>query len=123
MYIFDLCAWTFYGFGKRPIFTLGWSVLVVSLFGVIWMARKPENEADEYIIAKKRPGNVLDALFFSATVFLSGMKFFVDPPFVPELQGISKFWVRKVFIAERVLGAFFSALFILALTGMVLRPI
>jgi hypothetical protein len=126
MYLFDLGAWTFYGFGKKPLFTLIWSIFFILLFGGIWIAmgsKKSRSEIDEYSQIKKWPKGVLDALFFSATLFLSGTKLFVDPPVMPALQGVSRSTVNKVFIAERLLGALFSVLFFLAITGMLIKPI
>jgi hypothetical protein len=64
---------------------------------------------------------VLDALIFSSTLFLSGTKLFVDPPAIPELQGVSWTTLKIVFIAERLLGALFSILFFLAVTGMIMK--
>ncbi len=124
MYLFDLGAWTFYGFGKRPHFTLIWSVVFIVLFGCFWIAmgsKKSRSEIDEYSQIKKWPGGILKALFFSATLFLSGTKLFVDPPAIPELQDVSRSVVNKVFIAERLLGALFSVLFFLAVTGMIIK--
>ena len=84
-------------------------------------SKKPRSAIDEYSQIKKWPGSVLNALFFSATLFLSGTKLFVDPPAIPELQGVSRSVVNRVFIAERLLGALFSILFFLAITGMIMK--
>jgi len=125
MYLFDLGAWTFYGFGKRPLFALIWSAIFIVLFGAIWIAmgsKKSRNEIDEYSQIRKWPGGVSEAIFFSTTLFLSGTKLFVDPPAIPELPSVSRSIVKKAFIAERLLGALFSVLFFIAVTGMIFRP-
>ena len=61
------------------------------------------------------------AMLFSATLFLSGTRLFVDPPAMPKLEGWLAAHARSFFIAERVLGAFFSILFFLAISGTVVR--
>jgi hypothetical protein len=133
----DFWAWILYGFGKRPLWSFLWSIVVVVIFGFIWWGRgsmKPDTEVDEYSLSEyipkkdsKRYWNkanaIIGAFVFSSTVFLSGTKFFVDPPPLPTLRGVSESNTRRIFIIERVLGGFFSVLFFLALTGMVLRPI
>jgi len=60
-------------------------------------------------------------MLFSATLFLSGTRLFVDPPAMPRLEGWLATYSRSFFIAERVLGAFFSILFFLAVSGTVVR--
>ena len=60
-------------------------------------------------------------MLFSATLFLSGTRLFVDPPAMPKLEGWLAAHARSFFIAERVLGAFFSILFFLAVSGTVVR--
>jgi hypothetical protein len=81
---------------------------------------------DFYGYGKKRswrsePRALLDALIFSATLFLSGTRLFVDPPQMPQMQRLSPSWARAAFTIERVLGAFFSILFFLAISGTVVR--
>jgi len=124
MYILDLGAWVFYGFGKKPIYTLIWSIFFIWLFGEIWTAigsRQSRKEIDEYSLSKKWPSGMFEAFLFSAALFLSGTKLFVDPPAIPELQGVSRSMTNKVFVIERLLGAFFSILFFLAISGTVIR--
>lgn len=184
MYLLDLGAWIFWGFGKKPLYPLLWSIFIVVLFGFIWMGigskgpgnvlkglamvwisffivffgvsclmnaieswillkmllvlsiifiilfgvfwwimrlNVPETVIEEHIPIQGWPKNILEALIFSITVFLSGTKPFVDPPNIPILQSSS--FMRKLFVIERILGALFSIMFFLALTGMVIRPI
>lgn len=64
---------------------------------------------------------LLGAMLFSATLFLSGTRLFVDPPALPTLQDWFAAHAHGFFIAERVLGAFFSILFFLAISGTVVR--
>jgi len=62
-----------------------------------------------------------DALLLSATVFLSGARLFVEPPAQPEMQRLSANQAKWAMIVERVLGALFSILFFLAISGTVVR--
>jgi hypothetical protein len=187
MSLFDLGAWIFYGFGKKPLYSVLWSIFFVVLFAFLWMnvgGSKDSESAiriktiiwillfiaffgatclmdvvepkilltlllglstiyiivlwilwkimklnvskgaiNKQIIAQRWPQNLSEAFSFSATVFLSGTKLFVDPPDIPILQDMSASFMKKMFVIERLLGAFFSILFFLALTGMVTRPI
>ena len=66
---------------------------------------------------------LLDAINFSIIVFLSGTKFFIDPPEIPQLQKWPKSLTKSVFIAERVFGALFSILLFIAINATVVRQI
>ena len=124
MYLFDGGAWVFYGYGKRPLYPLLWSIIIVALYSGIWISigsKSSKGEIDEYSSIKRWPRNLSDALIFSATVFLSGTKLFVDPPAIPEISGVSRSFIRKAFTIERLLGALFSVLFFLAVTGMIIK--
>jgi len=121
VYIFDLVAWYTYGFGKRPIFPLVWSAFFVLLFGGIWIAFGSKKSGNSERIRLDHIGN---ALCFSLTVFLSGTgKFFVNTPATPEIHGRSRLMINSIFNLERLLGAFLSIMFILAITGMVLKSV
>jgi hypothetical protein len=67
------------------------------------------------------PRALADALIFSATLFLSGTGLFVDPPQMPQMRRLSLSQAKAAYIADRVLGAFFSILFFLAISGTVVR--
>ena len=132
----DLGLQAFYGYGKKPLWPLLWSAGTILLFGLIWRRagvdggksrggiferfsprgeKKRKTSLDEQIRA------VGGAMLFSAPLFLSGPRLFVDPPAMPKLEGWIAAHARSFFIAERVLGAFFSILFFLAVSGTVVR--
>jgi hypothetical protein len=113
--IFDFWLEKFYGYGKKPIWPLGWSALTILLFGAFWLIGGLKRDNGE------NHRGIFDALLFSATLFLSGTKLFVDPPQMPQISRLSPSWTRLAFILERVLGAFFSILFFLAISGTVVR--
>lgn len=69
------------------------------------------------------PDGILEVLAFSATVFLSGTRLFIEPPPLPKIRGRSRSLIRGAFIFERVLGALFSILFFLAISGTVVRQL
>jgi hypothetical protein len=137
-YLLDLGAWVFYGFGKKPLYPLAWSIGIMLAFGAIWGIigmRTNEITTDEYShpqdqIFDKRPSNrsmwdkiylVLKSFIFSTTIFLSGTKLFVDPPDVPEITGLPNSLITGIFTLERVLGALFFILFFLTLGATVVR--
>ena len=180
---FNFGAWIFYGFSKKPLYPILWSIFFIILFGILWweskdsrrdfaivlwiplffvlfwhfylekdlspqllshplilllilsmfymacfvifwrFARlnKSEGAIDERLATQNDPRSVSEALVFSATVFLSGTKLFVDPPAIPIQQNVSSSFVKVVFVIERSLGAFFSILFFLAIGATVAR--
>ena len=132
----DLGLQAFYGYGKKPIWPLLWSAGTILLFGLIWRRAgvdggrgrggiferfSPGGEKKEKISHKEQLRALGGAMLFSATLFLSGTRLFVDPPAMPKLEGWLAAHARGFFIAERVLGAFFSILFFLAVSGTVVR--
>ena len=132
----DLGLQAFYGYGKKPIWPLLWSAGTILLFGLIWRRAGVDGgrgrggifERFSPCVEKKRKraleeqlGALGGAMLFSATLFLSGTRLFVDPPAMPKMEGWLAAHARSFFIAERVLGAFFSILFFLAVSGTVVR--
>lgn len=139
MYALNLGAWIFYGYGKKPFYPLVCAIMTIMLFIIVWLHggwETPTESPDLGIFEKYgctshgRPEGknwrndvrlLGSAMIFSATIFLSGTRLFVDPPKLPELPRWSKSTTRFVFTAERVLGAFFSILFFLAIGATVIR--
>ena len=136
--LLDFGALIFYGFGKRPLYPLGWSIVIVLLFGAFWRAietKEKEDLLDKYGSAREqityehpRRSDSWDKVHFvlkpfvlSATIFLSGTKLFVGSPDIPESPKWSRSFVNGMFIFERILGAFFSILLFLAISGTVVR--
>jgi S-layer protein (TIGR01567 family) len=139
----DLAAGIFYGYGKKPLNSLFWSIICIFLFGAIWTIvglderedRTRRGILEKYGFSEEDPSkksldgrdwrrnlhNLFQAMAFSTTIFLSGTKLFIDPPDLPETQKWSRSMVKTIFTAERVLGAFFSILFFLALGATVVR--
>jgi hypothetical protein len=137
----DVGLEAFYGYGKKPIWPLLWSAGTILLFGAFWqigglkrgkganqrgiLERYGPHEAQASRKPQRRDWKrelraIADAMIFSATLFLSGTRLFVDPPQMPEVQRHQSL-AKAAFIAERVLGAFFSILFFLAISGTVVR--
>jgi hypothetical protein len=99
-------------------------LLLVTLIKIIWKAvdlDKTIRVIDEYDHVRNWPSSLSEGISFSATVFLSGTKFFVDPPVVPALPGRSQSLIKRAFLFERLLGAFFSILLFLAIGATVVR--
>lgn len=135
MFLLDFSGWVFYGYGKKPLYPLGWSVGFILAFGIFWYIagmREQKNTIDEYSSVWdqtfdekylkqslwSRIHSILKPILFSATIFLSGTKLFVDPPEVP----ISSRWSRQfAFNFERALGAFFFILLFLAIGATIVR--
>jgi len=104
---------------------------IVLIFAVFWWRADqggPKDRARESLLLDKTidfegwlDGSVTDILAFSATVFLSGTRLFIDPPPLPKIEGRSRSLIKKAFILERVLGALFSVLFFIAISGTIAR--
>ncbi len=131
MFLLNLGAGIFYGYGKKPLLPLYWSSVFILLFGAIWRigGRRKHKYTSPHIPQKllwdrdwRSELRILaEATVFSATVFLSGTKLFVDPPEIPRAPRWSRLVVKVMFNFERVMGAFFFVLFILAISGTVVR--
>lgn len=116
----------FYGYGTKPFHAFFWSLGIVMAFFFYWWwlglggPREKTKEAlkdgEEWL-----DGDLTDILGYSVTVFLSGTRFFIDPPLLPKIEGRSRSWMKKAFILERVLGALFSVLFFIAISGTIVR--
>lgn len=127
--LLDFGAWIFYGFGKRPLYPLSWSIVIVFFFGAFWRRIEDFSLTYERIIYED-PGRsgvwdkvhlVLKPFVLSATIFLSGTKLFVESPEIPESPRSSRSFVKGMFTFERILGAFFSILLFIAISGTVIR--
>jgi len=116
----------FYGYGTKPFYAFLWSLGIVLIFTLYWWwvglggsrdkTKECLKDGEEWL-----DGDATDILGFSVTVFLSGTKFFIDPPALPNIEGRSRSWIKKAFIMERVLGALFSVLFFIAISGTIVR--
>lgn len=116
----------FYGYGKKPFNAFFISLGIVIAFAFYWWAvglGGPRDKTKESLKDGEEwlDGDATDILGFSVTVFLSGTKFFIDPPALPNIEGRSRSWIKKAFILERVLGALFSVLFFVAIGGTIVR--
>jgi hypothetical protein len=131
-----------YGFGVKPDRPLYWSVGIVLFFALIWFYfgfSKTElfetissipgeevlsTEVDEYCphcSGRKHLISTENPLIFSIGVFLSGTKFFIDPPAIPEsMKLLSPGSAKTVFMIERALGAILSVLFFFALSKTII---
>ena len=97
---------------------------IILAFSLIWWAlggpkdktRESLKDGDEWL-----DGDIFDLLSFSATVFLSGTSLLINPPSLPVIEGRSRSMIKKAFILERVLGALFSVLFFIAISGTIVR--
>lgn len=134
--IYFLLSWVLYGFGTKPDYTLAWSLfLILIVFGPFWyyvrQSQPKDTCYDEYswieyqdtshqeLGLKTKLSTVVDALLFSATIFLSGTKFFIDPPKIPESLEKSSPWVNRMYTLERFLGGTFSLLFFVAIGSII----
>ncbi len=116
----------FYGYGTKPFNAALFSLGIVLIFAAFWWHIGLGGPKDR-TLAILQPGeewldgHITDILAFSATVFLSGTRLFIDPPPLPRIEGRSRSIIKKAFILERVLGALFSVLFFIAISGTIAR--
>jgi hypothetical protein len=136
---FKFGAMYLYGFGVKPDYPLEWSMILMGLFSIIWFflgyskselmetinaiqvdgfqCSNEEMKKAPQCSSKKGSLSTDNSIVFSIAVFLSGTKFFIDPPDIPESKKrMSPYIANAVFIVERALGAIFSVLFFYALS-------
>ncbi|MCX6678208.1 MAG: pentapeptide repeat-containing protein [Methanothrix sp.] len=116
----------FYGYGTKPFNAFSFSLVIVVVFALFWWALglggpKDRTQASLPPGEEWLDGDITDILGFSVTVFLSGTRFFIDPPALPRIEGRSRSMIKKAFILERLLGALFSILFFIAISGTIVR--
>ena len=120
----------FYGYGTKPFNAFFFSLVIVLVFAIFWWAVRPGGPKDKNLASLQAglspgeewlDGGITDILGFSVTVFLSGTRFFIDPPALPRIEGRSRSMIKKAFILERLLGALFSILFFIAISGTIVR--
>jgi len=124
--IIDYPMELFYGYGTKPFNAFFISLGIVLIFALFWWALGLGGPKDKTLASLKEgeewlDGDITDILGFSVTVFLSGTRFFIDPPALPRIEGRSRSMIKKAFILERVLGALFSVLFFIAISGTIVR--
>lgn len=133
-FIFYFFAWIFYGFGRKPEYTIFWSILFIAIFDVFWSYKNLQKEKylrrtrvgaqDGWhrLLRKRSLKSIFSILAistkFSFTIFLAGTRLFIETPQLP--KAISSTWAKRLFWAERVIGAIFSLLFFLAISNTVL---
>ena len=140
-----LAEWS-YGYGTRPANPFIGSLLLILLFGFAWrhlgFNSDRKNEKDNTVIDEDTfpdtmySKNANDELNwsnlqsilvelkpfgFSAAVFLSGTWFLIDAPDIPDMPERSKHLAKHIFSLERILGAIFTSLFLLAISRTVIR--
>jgi hypothetical protein len=116
----------FYGYGTKPFNAFFISLFIVIVFSIFWWhlgLGGPKDRTQESLEKGEEwlDGDLFDLLSFSATVFLSGTRLLIDPPALPKIEGRSRSMIRKAFILERVLGALFSVMFFIAISGTIVR--
>jgi hypothetical protein len=124
----DTMEWLLYGYGVQPLFPVLWSVFIVLAFGFFFLRKKSlkkivvEEQMEEFneasntkvlihTIKSKAQVTSLDPLFFSLFTFSSGYTSFLHPSIEYKLDCCER-WI----VTERLLGPFFIALFITAIS-------
>jgi hypothetical protein len=102
----ELFALIFYGFGTKPHYPIIWSMIVILFFISIWKRRASKETKNSEILG------------YSAAVFLSGTKLFINEPDTPKWLDTKNY--LKYYYAERILGAIFSVLLFLAISNTLL---
>ncbi|HII05812.1 MAG TPA: hypothetical protein HA349_00410 [Methanotrichaceae archaeon] len=101
----------------------------MTFFGVFWTVTGIRRSIFEMDSTKRRPdlrediAKIADPFIFSAKIFLSGTKLFVDPPKYRKPPGWHGSLVKTLFIGERTLGMILFFLFIFAVSASMLIKI
>jgi len=120
-----------YGYGVEPRNSLISSFFLIVFFGIIWdLIEKKKGRAldsndnqnrkrispQSSVLVKK-----LNHFVFSAKVFLSGTRLFIDPPKRDRLLGKWDNFAGFIYILERFVGALLFFLFVVAATNTLIR--
>jgi hypothetical protein len=130
-----LFSWILYGFGTKPLYTLIWSLILMTfVFGPFWwhvQRKSSEKRGDEYSwdnydhrTSLRSDINIkfheiINAIMLSGSIFLSGTKFFIDPPDLPEALEKVTPWVSRMFKLERFFGGVLSILFLISIGSVI----
>lgn len=146
----DILAWLSCGYGERPSYPLGWSLILISIFGILYWKcnaiQKSEKAyrlsyASEYknLQVKKNFDDLLNKLrgislraitdgpsslclsFFDAFYF-SVMIFFVSHPPTDWRPSDKWKWWKFVIAVEDILGWLLLTLFVVTLTHTLIQP-
>ena len=127
---FDYLEWIFYGFGVKPSYPLLWSILVIIVFGIIYiksngiikliardeLEKQIAGSNNQNINVKKQYSfgeiSLRDPFLFSLSSFTSGLTDFLQPSIEYKVEGI----LAQLAVIERLLGSSFIALIIAAIT-------
>jgi hypothetical protein len=124
----DTTEWLLYGYGVQPLFPVVWSGIIILAFGFFFLRKKSlkkivvEEQIEEFneesntkvlihTIKSKAQVTSLDPFFFSLFTFSSGFTSFLHPSIEYKLDCCER-WI----VTERLLGPFFIALFITAIS-------
>jgi hypothetical protein len=134
MSFYFLFSWILYGFGTKPLYTLIWSLILIFIFGLFWwnvQRKSKEKKDDEYSwdnyhhkssiksYINYRFYEIINAIILSGSIFLSGTKFFIDPPDIPDALEKATPWVSRIFKLERFFGGALSILFLISIGSVI----
>jgi len=116
----DIIAWLSCGYGVRVSFTVFWCLFTIFLFGLVFWAgngmRKFEIEGMELPVnSASRPAqrvSLIDAMYFSTAMFTTSQ--------APVNTYPVRFY-RHLAMLEGILGWFFLGLFVVVLSGVLIR--
>jgi uncharacterized protein YjbI with pentapeptide repeats len=125
--LIDFGEWLLYGYGVRPFFPIAWSVGIILAFGLFFWrksclrkiiveeriedSKDASNEVLVKTTARRAEIGALDPILFSLFTFTSGFTSFLHPAIEYKLERCMR-WA----IFERLLGPFFMALVITAIS-------
>jgi hypothetical protein len=111
-WIYDFMAWITCGYGVQPMWIVGWVIIMISFFTILYKNGSGIKKKD----AAGRVDNS-SKLFYDESLYLSTMVFTGQKPDDMQAQGRYKYAI----IAERIMGWFFMALFLVVLGRMMIR--
>ncbi|MCQ8903310.1 MAG: pentapeptide repeat-containing protein [Methanothrix sp.] len=130
--LIDVISWLSCGYGVRPSYTIFWSMFMIILFGVIyWIGNgireiEWENLSDEAREGSEEPDpeeneseepQAERRIPFSDSIFFSAMSFTSQSP--ASLYPVGMY--KHVSMIEGILGWFLLGLFVVVLSGMLIR--
>ncbi|MDM7934454.1 MAG: pentapeptide repeat-containing protein [Methanothrix sp.] len=118
--LYDIISWLSCGYGVRVSYTIFWCLFTILFFGVIFWAGKGMNKFE--IEGVEIPGN--SGLRPSSRVSLTDAMYFSIAMFTTSQAPVNTYPVgfyRHLAMAEGILGWFFLGLFVVVLSGVLIR--
>jgi hypothetical protein len=125
--VIDVVAWLSCGYGVKPLYTVIWSVTIIVIFGLVYwlgggLKKGSFEEAEEFYVRMSSQKRTSDMethprILFADAIHYSSMMFTSQSP--SNMYSIGVY--RHVAMIEGLIGWFLMGLFVVVLSGLLIR--